>query len=50
MVINNAVYANVGTAGDDVEVKLEPGFLTYTLENLASEGDMDNTIIGSTPS
>lgn len=43
-VTENAVYANAGTADDDVTVARGTGYLVTTLDEFASEGNINNTL------
>lgn len=41
---DTAVYANAGTAKDGVTVARGPGYVVYTLDQFASQGQIDNTL------
>lgn len=44
LVTDDAIYANAGTAGDGVTVARGPGYVVATLDQFASEGNIDNTL------
>lgn len=44
LVDDTAVYANAGTADDGVTVARGPGYVVATLEQFASQGQIDNTL------
>lgn len=44
LVDESAVYANAGTAGDGVNVARGTGYLVSSLDQFASQGDIDNTL------
>lgn len=44
LVTNDAIYANAGTENDGVTVARGPGYIVATLDQFASEGDIDNTL------
>lgn len=44
LVTKNAIYANAGTATDGVTVARGSGYVVATLDQFASEGDIDNTL------
>lgn len=44
LVDDEAIYANAGTKDDDVTVARGPGYVVSTMEQFASEGEVDNSL------